>query len=57
MTWFFAIEIPKPGDYKLKLMLMSDSYMGVDQDPSFEVKVVEAMDVDESDEEEEEDDE
>jgi len=53
--------IPKPGDYKLKLMLMSDSYMGVDQDLSFEdvvkvAEVTEGMDVDESDEEEEEED-
>ncbi|KAM7185458.1 pre-mRNA splicing helicase [Rhypophila sp. PSN 637] len=46
--------VPKPGDYELKLMLMSDSYVGVDQDPSFEVKVAEGMDVDSDEEEEEE---
>ncbi|EGO52973.1 hypothetical protein NEUTE1DRAFT_126385 [Neurospora tetrasperma FGSC 2508] len=46
--------VPTPGRHDLKLMLMSDSYVGVDQDPAFSVMVEEGMDVDESDEEEEE---
>lgn len=46
--------VPTPGRHDLKLMLMSDSYVGVDQDPAFSVMVEEGMDVDESDEEGEE---
>ncbi|EGZ77811.1 Sec63-domain-containing protein [Neurospora tetrasperma FGSC 2509] len=46
--------VPTPGRHDLKLMLMSDSYVGVDQDPAFSVMVEEGMDVDESDEEDEE---
>ena len=49
--------VPTPGRHDLKLMLMSDSYVGVDQDPSFSVMVEEGMDVDESEEEEEEEEE
>ncbi|KAK3396484.1 Sec63 Brl domain-containing protein [Sordaria brevicollis] len=45
--------VPTPGRHDLKLMLMSDSYVGVDQDPAFSVMVEEGMDVDESEEEEE----
>jgi pre-mRNA-splicing helicase BRR2 len=45
--------VPTPGEHTLKLFLMSDSYVGVDQDPSFNVTVAEGMD---EDEEEEEDD-
>ncbi|CCC04975.1 hypothetical protein SMACR_04342 [Sordaria macrospora] len=47
--------VPTPGRHDLKLMLMSDSYVGVDQDPAFSVMVEEGMDVDESEEEEEDD--
>lgn len=47
--------VPTPGQHELKLFLMSDSYVGVDQDPSFTVSVAEGMDEDE--EEEEDDDE
>jgi pre-mRNA-splicing helicase BRR2 len=46
--------VPTPGEHELKLFLMSDSYVGVDQDPSFKVTVaegVEEMDEDEEDEE------
>ena len=43
--------VPNPGTHNLKLFLMSDSYVGVDQDPSFSVNVAEGMD--EEDEEEE----
>lgn len=48
--------VPTAGEHELKLFLMSDSYVGVDQEPSFSVTVAEGMDVD-SDEEDEEDDE
>ena len=37
------------GDHHLKLYLMSDSYVGVDQDPSFKVSVAEGMDEDDED--------
>lgn len=47
--------VPTPGEQALKLYLMSDSYMGVDQDPSFTVTAAEGMDEDEEEEEEEED--
>ncbi|KAL2207196.1 Sec63-domain-containing protein [Sarocladium strictum] len=47
--------VPKEGEHDLKLFLMSDSYIGVDQEREFSVKVAEGMDVD--DEEEDEDDE
>ncbi|KAH7416947.1 Sec63 Brl domain-containing protein [Cadophora sp. MPI-SDFR-AT-0126] len=46
--------VPTPGKHDLKLFLMSDSYVGVDQDPSFSVTVAEGMDEDEDDEEGEE---
>jgi pre-mRNA-splicing helicase BRR2 len=45
--------VPTPGEHELKLFLMSDSYVGVDQDPSFKVMVGESADeMDEDDEEE-----
>lgn len=47
--------VPTPGEHDLKLFLMSDSYVGVDQDPSFSVTVAEGMDEDEDEEEEDED--
>ncbi|KAI0200103.1 Sec63 Brl domain-containing protein [Astrocystis sublimbata] len=46
--------VPTPGNHDLKLFLMSDSYIGVDQEPTFSVTVAEAMDVD-SDEDDDED--
>jgi len=55
--------VPTPGKHDLKLFLMSDSYVGVDQEPSFSVTVAEGMDEDgdededEDESEEEEDDE
>jgi len=49
--------VPTPGRHDLKLLLMSDSYVGVDQEPTFSVNVAEGMDVDEDDADEEEDDE
>lgn len=47
--------VPTQGEHVLTLYLMSDSYMGVDQAPTFKVDVAEGME--ESDEEEEEDEE
>ncbi|EFX00969.1 pre-mRNA splicing factor [Grosmannia clavigera kw1407] len=32
------VELPEPGEHTFKLYLMSDSYVGVDQDPSFTVQ-------------------
>ncbi|KAK0733880.1 Sec63 Brl domain-containing protein [Lasiosphaeria miniovina] len=49
--------VPTPGDHNLKLFLMSDSYVGVDQEPTFSVKLAEGMDVDDEDDDEDEDDE
>jgi pre-mRNA-splicing helicase BRR2 len=46
--------VPTPGDHELTLYLMSDSYVGVDQAPTFNVTAAEGMDEDESEEEEEE---
>ena len=43
--------VPTPGEHALKLFLMSDSYVGVDQDPSFNVTVAEGMDEDDEEEE------
>jgi pre-mRNA-splicing helicase BRR2 len=45
--------VPTPGEHELKLFLMSDSYVGVDQDPSFTVNVAEGMDEDEDEDDEE----
>ncbi|CAK7215283.1 Pre-mRNA-splicing helicase BRR2 [Sporothrix curviconia] len=41
----------EPGKHTFKLYLMSDSYVGVDQDPSFTVNVAEGMDEDSEEEE------
>jgi pre-mRNA-splicing helicase BRR2 len=49
--------VPTAGDHELKLFLMSDSYVGVDQDPSFKVSVAEGMDEDEDEDEEDDDEE
>ena len=38
--------IPTPGTHQLKLSLMSDSYVGVDQDIDFNLDVGEEMEVD-----------
>lgn len=48
----FTLE--KPGSHELTLYLVSDSYLGVDQAPTFQVEAAEGM---EEDSEEEEDDE
>lgn len=39
--------VPTPGEHELKCYLMGDSYVGVDQDPSFKVNAAEGMDEDE----------
>jgi pre-mRNA-splicing helicase BRR2 len=44
--------VPTPGEHHLKLFLMSDSYVGVDQDPSFTVTVAEGVEEDEEEGEE-----
>jgi pre-mRNA-splicing helicase BRR2 len=46
--------VPEPGKQDLKLYLISDSYVGVDQEQEFTVTAVEGMDEDEDEEEEEE---
>ena len=48
---------PEPGEYAYKLYLMSDSYLGCDQEYELPLKVGEAEDDDDEEEEEEEDDE
>ncbi|KAI4125089.1 MAG: hypothetical protein LQ338_004476 [Usnochroma carphineum] len=45
--------VPSAGAHDLTLYLMSDSYMGVDQDPTFTVEAAEGMDEDEDGSEEE----
>ncbi len=45
--------VPTPGEHDLKLYLMSDSYVGVDQDPAFQVVAAEGEDEDEDEELEE----
>ncbi|MCJ1338817.1 DEIH-box ATPase [Bachmanniomyces sp. S44760] len=44
--------VPTPGKHDLTLFLMSDSYVGVDQDPKFEVEVAEGESEDEEEDEE-----
>ncbi|KAL8842398.1 MAG: hypothetical protein Q9170_000526 [Blastenia crenularia] len=46
--------VPGAGTHNLTLYLMSDSYVGVDQDPTFTVEAAEGMDEDEEGTEEEE---
>ncbi|KAL7274426.1 Pre-mRNA-splicing helicase BRR2 [Rhizina undulata] len=45
--------VPTPGKHKLSLFLMSDSYVGVDQEQEFEVDAAEGIDEDEDEEDEE----
>ncbi|KAK1757664.1 pre-mRNA splicing helicase [Echria macrotheca] len=45
--------VPTAGKHDLKLFLMSDSYVGVDQAPEFSVEVAEGMDVDDDEDEDE----
>ena len=44
--------VPEPGEQELKLLLISDSYVGVDQEKEFTVTAVEGMDEDEDEEDE-----
>ena len=46
--------VPTPGEHELTLYLMSDSYVGVDQDPSFKITAAEGMEEDDEEDEEEE---
>lgn len=46
--------VPTPGKHKLSLYLMSDSYVGVDQEQSFEVEAAEGMEEDDDDDDDEE---
>lgn len=46
--------VPAAGEHQLKLLLMSDSYIGVDQERAFTVTAAEGMDVDEEEDEESE---
>ncbi|KAL8970766.1 MAG: hypothetical protein Q9197_003639 [Variospora fuerteventurae] len=46
--------VPSAGSHDLTLYLMSDSYMGVDQDPTFTIDAAEGMDEEEESSEEEE---
>lgn len=46
--------VPTPGNHDLKLFLMSDGYIGVDQEPTFSVNVAEGMDVDEDEDDDDE---
>ena len=43
--------VSAPGEHKLTLYLISDSYAGVDQAPEFEVRAAEGMDEDEDEDE------
>lgn len=44
--------VPNPGKQELTLYLMSDSYVGVDQAPTFTINAAEGMDEDEEEDEE-----
>lgn len=46
--------VPTAGEHKLKLLLMSDSYVGVDQERQFTVTAAEGMEVDSDEEEDDE---
>ncbi|KAL1643346.1 Pre-mRNA-splicing helicase BRR2 [Diplodia intermedia] len=46
--------VPTAGEHELTLYLMSDSYVGVDQAPTFKVSVAEGMEEDEDEDEEDE---
>ena len=45
--------VPTAGDHELKLFLMSDSYVGLDQEREFSITAAEGMDVDDDEEDEE----
>lgn len=49
--------VPSAGEHNLKLFLMSDSYVGVDQEREFTVNAAEGMEVDSDEEDEDEEDE
>ncbi|KAF2789546.1 Sec63-domain-containing protein [Melanomma pulvis-pyrius CBS 109.77] len=43
--------VSEPGEHELTLYLISDSYLGIDQAPTFKITAAEGMDEDESEEE------
>ncbi|PNS20329.1 Pre-mRNA-splicing factor brr2 [Sphaceloma murrayae] len=43
--------VPEPGKHTLTLYLMSDSYVGVDQAPTFEIEAAQGMEEDDEDDE------
>lgn len=45
--------VPNPGEHELTLYLMSDSYVGVDQAPTFKITAAEGVEEDEDEDEEE----
>ncbi|EQL02923.1 Sec63 domain protein [Ophiocordyceps sinensis CO18] len=49
--------VPAAGEHRLKLLLMSDSYVGLDQEREFTVTAAEGMDVDDDDDDDDDDDE
>lgn len=51
LTTKLEYVVPTPGQHELTLYLMSDSYVGVDQAPTFKVTAAEGMDEDEEAEE------
>ena len=46
--------VSEPGEHELTLYLISDSYIGIDQAPTFKITAAEGMDEDEDEEDEEE---
>ena len=53
LTMKLEYVVPTPGKHDLTLYLMSDSYFGVDQDPTFSVEAAEGVEEDEEEEDEE----
>ena len=56
LTTKLEYVVPTAGKHELTLYLMSDSYVGVDQAPTFEVDVAEGVDEDEAEEDNEAED-
>ncbi|KAG8421650.1 Pre-mRNA splicing [Metarhizium acridum] len=54
LTVKLEYTVPAAGEHNLKLFLMSDSYVGVDQEREFTVTAAEGMDVDDDEDDEDE---
>ncbi|OAA64846.1 pre-mRNA splicing helicase [Cordyceps fumosorosea ARSEF 2679] len=54
LTVRLEYTVPTPGKHDLKLLLMSDSYVGVDQERQFSITAAEGMDLDSDEEEDDE---